>query len=190
MPASCSLQFHKISPTETEALAEFLAGDTWPFFLGRQPTEAEVHQRIAEGDFFGEGDVNFWMTNSRHEKIGLIELYQLDDLAPMFSIRLKSAHRGKGMGKVALQWLTRHVFENYPDKRRIEAQTREDNVPMRKLFREAGFVKEAYYRAASPTEDGGRVASVGYGILREDWLSGKSTPVRWGTDEFFSGDLV
>jgi len=81
-----------------------------------------------------------------------------------------------------------YIFENYPDIRRIEGQTREDNVPMRKVFNRAGYAKEAYYRLASPTEDGGRVASIAYGILREDWQSGNLTPVQWEKDSFFQGD--
>jgi RimJ/RimL family protein N-acetyltransferase len=157
-------------------------------FLGNRPTKAEVLKRVEGGSFFGEGDLNFWIQLSNSEPIGLIEIYQLDDLAPMFSIRFKSDFRGKGFGKPTLDWLTRYVFENYPEIRRIEGQTREDNLPMRKVFNRCGYLKEAYYRMASPTEDGGRVASIAYGILREDWISNKITPVQWEKDLFFSGD--
>jgi RimJ/RimL family protein N-acetyltransferase len=102
--------------------------------------------------------------------------------------RLKTNFRGKKLGQPILNWITRYVFENYPDKRRIEGQTREDNVAMRKLFNKCGYIKEAYYRMASPTENGERVASIAYGILREDWLSGKTTSVKWKADSFFDGD--
>jgi len=120
--------------------------------------------------------------------IGLIEIYGLEDLAPMFPVRLNSEHRSRGLGKPILDWLTEYIFTNFPDKRRIEAQTREDNIQMRKLFNKCGYIKEAYYRMASPTEKGERVASIAYGILREDWEQGKTTPVQWSTDSFFSGD--
>lgn len=182
------LRYKLIEKNESEALANWLSSDSWPFFLSRQPTKEEVLKRIEEGDFFGDGEANFWILEASDAPIGLVELYQLDDLAPMFSVRLRSDFRGKGYGKPVLEWLTRYIFETYPDKRRIEAQTREDNLPMRKLFGRAGYLKEAYYRMASPTEDGGRVASVAYGILREDWLLGKSTPVQWKSDSFFSED--
>jgi len=108
----------------------------------------------------------------------------------MFSIRLKSPHRAKGLGKIILKWLTKHIFDNYPDIRRIEGQTREDNILMRKLFNQCGYIKEAYYRLACPTEDGGRVASVAYGILREDWANSKRTPVLWERDDYFTSDFI
>lgn len=109
-------------------------------------------KRIEEGDYFGEGDLNFWIQTENKELVGLFEIYQLDDLAPMFSIRFKSSFRGKGLGKKVLDWLTQIIFENYSDKRRIEGQTREDDIPMRRVFNRSGYVKEAYYRMASPTE--------------------------------------
>jgi RimJ/RimL family protein N-acetyltransferase len=185
---SMELKFKKIVKSDSENLANWLSSDEWPFFLGRTPAKDEVLKRIEEGNFFGEGDLNFWIFNGDEIPIGLIEIYQLDDLAPMFSIRFKSEFRGKGFGKPTLDWLTRYVFENYPDKRRIEGQTREDNVPMRKVFNKCGYVKEAYYRLASPTENRGRVASIAYGILREDWQSNTLTPVLWESDSFFAGD--
>jgi RimJ/RimL family protein N-acetyltransferase len=184
-----SLSFVQIEKSESEILADWLSSDSWPYFLGSNPKKEEILIRIEDGDFFGDGEQNFWILNSEKEYIGLIEIYQLDDLAPMFSIRFKTPHRGKGYGKPTLEWLTKYIFENFPDKRRIEAQTREDNIPMRKLFNKCLFLKEAYFRFASPTENGERVASIAYGILREDWLSGKLTRVPWKEDSFFSNDI-
>lgn len=180
-----NLKFRKIEKNESDAIAEWLSSDRWPYFLGHTPTKAEVLKRIEEGSFFGEGDQVFWVLNPNEEKIAFIELNELDDLAPMFSIRFKSEYRGKGLGKAAVDWISRYVFESFPEIRRIEAQTREDNIRMRKLFNKCGYVKEAYYRFASPTEDGGRVASIAYGILREDWESGRLTKVNWEKDSFY-----
>lgn len=185
-----NLKFKVISKDESASLAKWLSSDTWPFFIGHSPTMDDVIQRINEGAFFSEGELNFWILNSVDERIGLVELYQLNDLAPMFSVRFRKDARGKGYGKTTIEWLTKYIFENYPDKKRIEAQTREDNVAMRKLFNRTGYIKEAYFRKASPTETGGRVASVAYGILKEDWLSGRTTPVQWERDSFFSEDLI
>lgn len=182
------LKFIKIEKADALDLATWLSSDSWPFFLEVTPTKEEVLKRIDDGAFFGEGELNFWIIDQQGLRIGLIEIYQLDDLAPMFSIRLRSNMRGKGLGQSILNWLTAFVFENFPDKRRIEGQTREDNITMRKLFSKCGFVKEAYYRMASPTESGDRVASIAYGILREDWLTQKVTPVSWKVDRFFDGD--
>jgi RimJ/RimL family protein N-acetyltransferase len=182
------VKFTKIDKSHVNELADWLSSDTWPYFLGNAPTKEEVLKRIEDGAFFGDGELNFWILNEQEKPIGLIELYQLDDLAPMFSVRLKTNFRQKGLGQPILNWITRYIFENYPDKRRIEGQTREDNVAMRKLFNKCGYIKEAYYRMASPTENGERVASIAYGILREDWLSGKTTSVKWKSDSFFDGD--
>ena len=53
---------------------------------------------------------------------------------------------------------------------------------MRRLFRRCGYVKEAYYRKPWPVGDGKYVASVAYGILRDDWAAGRTTPVAWDDD--------
>lgn len=182
------LNFKKIEKNESSALADWLSSNTWPNFLSHSPTKTEVLKRIEEGSYFGESELNFWILNSEPTPIGLIEIYQLDDLAPMFSIRFRPEYRGKGLGKLTLDWLTGYIFEKYPDKRRIEGQTREDNVAMRKVFNKCGYAKEAYYRMAYPTENGDRLASISYGILREDWTANKLTPVQWSQDRFFSGD--
>ena len=138
-----NLNFEKIEKSGSEEIANWLSSDHWPYFLGHTPTKEEVLKRIEDGNFFGEGELNFWVLTEAKEKIGFIELYQLDDLAPMFSVRFKSQHRGKGYGQPTVKWLTQYVFENFPETRRIEAQTREDNIPMRKLFNKCGYVKEA-----------------------------------------------
>ncbi len=184
-----NLSFEKVEMTQAEDLADWLSSESWPFFIGHQLEKSEVLKRIKDGAFFGKGEENFWVKDQSGEAVGFIELYQLDDLAPMFSMRLKSAFRGRGYGKICLNWLTKYIFENFSGKRRIEGQTREDNVAMRKVFNKCGYVKEAYFRMANPTEDGGRLACVGYGILREDWESGRITPVAWNSDAFFSDDI-
>jgi RimJ/RimL family protein N-acetyltransferase len=184
------LLFQRIDRAEAERLADWLSSDRWPFFMNPTPTRENILKRIDDGQFLGEGEEDYWIVDAAGDRIGLIELYDLFELAPMFNIRLRAAYRGRSLGPLAVRWLTRHVFENFPDKRRIEAQTREDNVAMRKVFNKCGYIKEAYYRQGSPTEGGGFVASVGYGILREDWLSGKVTSVAWIADDFFSGDRV
>lgn len=184
-----NLSFEKVEVNQAEELADWLSSESWPFFIGHQLKKSEVLKRIEDGAFFGKGEENFWIKEQSGKAIGFIELYQLDDLAPMFSMRLKSDWRGLGYGEICLHWLTNYVFENFSDKRRVEAQTREDNVAMRKLFNKCGYVKEAYFRMANPTEDGGRLACVGYGILKEDWESDKRTPVAWNSDAFFSEDI-
>lgn len=182
------LVFEPVTSDEAEKLAEWLSSDTWPFFLGRSPTKEEALTRIKDGEFFGEGNLTFWVKLNA-ENIGLIELYQLDDLSPMFSVRFKSNYRGRGFGYPTVHFLTDYIFKNFPEKNRVEAQTREDNIPMRKVFNKVGYVKEAYFRKASPTENGEWVASISYGMLKEDWTSGQKTAAMFGRDHFFAGDL-
>ncbi len=65
------------------------------------------------------------------------------------------------------------------DENRLEGTTREDNIAMRKSFVRSGFVKEAHYREAWPTETGVLMASTAYGILRRDWQTGRTTTFEW-----------
>ena len=175
-----SLEFKEISKDETEKLAEWLSSDKWPTFSGDGVSKKDILRMIAEEEkYFHKDQRNFWVINQDKQEIGLIELYDLSDLSPMFSIRLKTKYRNHGHGKVILEWLCDYFCKEYPDKSRLEAQTREDNKPMQKLFNKCFFVKEAYYRQAWPLKDGTRLASVAYGLLRDDWLNKKRTEINW-----------
>ena len=175
------LKFRKITADEGKPLAEFLSGDTWPFLFHARPTWEAVIAWISEGRFFGPGEEAYWVLRG-DELVGLIELTRLNEQTPHFTMRLRTPFRRRGLGRPMLEWLTAYVFETFPHKQRIEARTREDNVAMRKLFNKCGYVKEAYYRQTTPVEDGGRLSSVGYGILRDDWASKKVTRIEWVTD--------
>ena len=71
------------------------------------------------------------------------------------------------------------VFAGYPKAYRFEGVTRADNIAMRRTFDRSGFVKEAHYRDGWPIPGSEPMASVGYAILRRDWVSGTTTPVEW-----------
>jgi len=103
----------------------------------------------------------------------------LDDGTPLLDLRIASAYRGRGIGTAALGWLIAYLFDLLPGINRIEGMTRVDNTAMRAVFRANGFAKEAHYRQAWPDPDGGLHDTVGYGILRQDWLSRTVTPVHW-----------
>ena len=116
--------------------------------------------------------------------VGVIRLFDLgsgpdDDETPLFDIKIKEEFRGKGIGKQALGWLTDFVFSNYLNKTRFEATTRIDNIAMRRVFENCGFVKEAHYRQAWPDAEGNRYDCTGYAILRSDWLNKTKTPVNF-----------
>ncbi len=50
---------------------------------------------------------------------------------------------------------------------------------MRCVFHKCGFLKEAHHRKAWVGQDGIPYDAIGYGITKEDWQSGKTTPVDW-----------
>lgn len=169
-------------PAENEILTDFLVSETWPFHSGSTLSREEVARRIADGAFGGDDKRCFWIM-ADGERVGTIKLFDLDDIPdgyPLFDLRLRAACRGKGIGLRALQWLTRYLFETWPELTRIEGTTRADNIAMRKTFMRGGYAKEGYYRKAW---DGH--GSVHYGILREDWESGTVTPVPWDDDANF-----
>ncbi len=53
---------------------------------------------------------------------------------------------------------------------------------MRKTFRRCGYLKEGHYRKDWMSSTGEKFDTVKYGILRDDWLTGKSTPVDWNDE--------
>ena len=50
---------------------------------------------------------------------------------------------------------------------------------MRTVFHKCGFLKEAHHRKAWPSKSGKLYDATGYGITKEDWESGQTTPVPW-----------
>jgi RimJ/RimL family protein N-acetyltransferase len=110
---------------------------------------------------------------------GLLRIFDLDDGTPLFDLRIGATHRGKGIGTAGVQWATRHVFDRYRAITRFEATTRVDNVAMRRALLRNGWVKESHWRCSWPSSTGEMVDGVGYGILRSDWSSGRTTPVAW-----------
>ncbi len=159
-------------------LVEFLTTHEFPFHAARRLTRSVVERRIDDGRFGDADHASYWIQTDAG-RIGLVVLTDLTDDAPLFDLRLATAHRGKGLGADVLKALTAHVFTTLPAVNRFEGQTREDNIAMRKTFLRAGFVKEAHYREGWPVENGPRLASVGYSILRGDWQTGRTTPVVW-----------
>ena len=171
------IRYDAIGLGDREALAAWIASDSWPFHVGAKRTYEEALARFDEGAYVGDAVRSFWMRVDG-EPVGLMMITDLDGSNPMLDLRLKTAHRGRGLGEYALRWLTQTVFDTWPENHRVEGQTREDNLAMRRLFCKLGYVKEGHYRQAWPTEHG-PVASIAYGMLRRDWESGVPTPVPW-----------
>jgi RimJ/RimL family protein N-acetyltransferase len=171
------LGYQRWAPADTGPLADFLTGDDWPFHSGGQSRDAVV-AGAASGEYDSDSARTFWITR-RGDRVGLIHLWDLADPTPMFDLRIRAAHRGRGIGTHALTWLTEYVFSNFPQVTRIEATTRQDNVAMRRVMRRAGYAKESHYRDAWPGSGGTVHDAIGYAILRRDWLAGTTTPVHW-----------
>ncbi|MFF5208538.1 GNAT family N-acetyltransferase [Streptosporangium sp. NPDC000396] len=171
------VEFLRFSSGDAEALADFLTEEEWPYHAGTQDRET-VRRRAAEGLYDNEETRTFWVLVDG-ERAGLVRLLDLGDDTPMFDLRIREAWRGRGIGTKAVSWLTGYLFTELPGILRIEGTTRQDNRAMRAIFRKSGYAKEAHYREAWPGLDGARHDSIGYAILRRDWLSGTVTPPDW-----------
>jgi len=176
------IKFQQLAESDFRDLLSFLTSDTWPFHGGARPEPGKIRELFKNGYYLGDDAQTFWILLDG-EKVGLIRIFDLQDNCPMFDLRILGSHRGKGIGKKALKWLMEYVFTTWPEKWRIEGQTRNDNIAMRRVFRQCGWVKEAHYRKAWPAPNGELFDSIGYGVLREDWEAGIITPVDWDDEE-------
>ncbi len=167
--------FRRVALAETDSLATFLAGETWPFHSNTRIDEDAVRRLAADGHFDSDG-VRTFLIELAGAVTGMLRVFDLDDGTPLFDLRIGAAHRGRGIGTRAVGWLTDHVFTEFPDIDRIEATTRQDNHRMRAALRRCGYAKEAHHRKAWPAETGPPHDAVGYAILREDWSTGTVTP--------------
>ncbi len=181
------LTFVPFMQEEKTKLIDWLTSDRWDFYVDPTPTRDKISSAIDEGDYHSDECRTFWIRDSLTDKnVGLIRIYDLLDESAMFDLRVKTESRGNGIGKQAVRWLTAHVFNTYPKIIRIEGQTREDNIAMRKVFRSCGYLKEAHYRACWQNESNEYLDSIGYGILKSDFENGTVTPVQWDDEASFS----
>ena len=139
-----------------------------------------IEKAIEEGGYASDEVKTFWVENDDGEKVGIVKIYDLQDEIPLFDLKIADMSRGYGYGPKALRLVAEYVFDLPEQKIRLEGHTRQDNVAMRKTFERAGFVKEAHLRKAwfSPKENS-YYDAVTYGITREDFMGGTTTPVIW-----------
>ena len=164
---------------EIDSLVEFLTSETWEFY-GTPNSNPERIRASYENQYYnGEDCKTFWVILDQDTKVGMIRIYDLQDGDPLFDIRIMSKYKGKGIGTSSVKWLVDYIFNNFSDKERIEANTRQDNYAMRCVFHKCGFVKEAHHRKSWPCSNGEIYDAIGYGITKEDWQNGKTTPVNW-----------
>lgn len=167
-----------VTGADVEAVVAFLTGTEWPFHTLPVLTDTGVRRRLADGWLDAPGTETHWLA-AGGATVGLLRLFDLDDGAPLFDLRLHPPARGRGLGTEAVRWLTGQVFTRYPAIERIEATTRVDNQPMRRALARAGWQKESHWRRSWPAGDGTSRDGVGYAVLRVDWQAGTITPVDW-----------
>lgn len=179
MPISL-VPFEARDPADRQALVDFMATNRFPFHVQPHPSRENIEKRIATGNYSDADNQAYWLEEESLGRIGVVVLEDLSDDTPLFDLRLSETVRGQGLGLESLKAIAAHVFATMPAVHRFEGQTREDNIPMRRIFRSAGWVQEAYYRQAWPVGNGmPAMGSVAYSLLRQDWEHGTLTPIRW-----------
>lgn len=121
------------------------------------------------GGYSSENSRTFWAMLDG-ERVGLVEFEYLREISPTVGFRVRTPHRGRGIGGRMVRWAAGHFFRTRPDKHRLEGDTRTDNAAMCHLFEKCGWTREAHYHRSWPAGDGTYLDSFGYAILREDWV--------------------
>lgn len=174
-------KFEAFEQNDAKLLLNWLNSDSWPWHGGDEKDNSNdqiLLNSILNGAFNNDEVSSFWMLVN-DDKVGFIKLFDLDDETPLFDLRILTKYRGQGLGKKALLWLTSHIFETYEHIIRIQGNTREDNIAMQKVFKACNYVKEAHYRQGWAKVNGRYLDAVAYAILKSDWLSGETTPIKW-----------
>lgn len=171
---------------EQDQLIQFMTTNSWPYHDISQPGRELLEKSIEEGGYASDDVKTFWIENNENEKVGIVKVYDLQEDVPLFDLRIADRYRGYGYGSRALKKLTQYVFELPEEKIRIQGHTRHDNAAMRKAFERAGFVKEAHLRQAwfFPKENT-YYDAVTYGMTRDDYIAGTTTPVHWEDRETY-----
>jgi RimJ/RimL family protein N-acetyltransferase len=161
--------FKEFKDDEIDTLVEFLTSNTWEFFGDPNPSAEKIRKDYINKIYNGESSKTFWITLDHDIKAGIIRIYDLEDSTPVFDIRISSEYKGMGVGTITVNWLIDYIFDNFSDKDRIEANTRQDNYAMRSVFHKCGFVKEAHYRKAWRSKECKIYDAIGYGFIKDDW---------------------
>ena len=185
--------FAPVTPDDRDWIAAFVHAHPWPFHSLHHPDErqsGEIADRSTAANHLG------WFAVVDDERVGFITVADVDatDFDPSFDIRLAASVRGRGIGGPLVRHATDETFTLRPGNViRVEAFTRVDNRPMRRVLERCGYVLEGYVRQnwpddADPTRDRANcrlLDCVTYGITRADWAAGTVTPVPW--DELRAG---
>jgi RimJ/RimL family protein N-acetyltransferase len=155
-------------PGDDVVVVEFLTGHEWPFHSVPRLSADDVSVMDVSS---GAAD-SYWISLDG-ERCGLVRLLDLDDVddgSPVFDLRIAPAQRGRGLGRLAVEWLTAHLFRTYPALHRIEATTRHDNLAMQRVLDRCDFRLEGRLRESWRNQDGSRHDTLVYAILRSEWV--------------------
>ncbi|MFK9098518.1 GNAT family N-acetyltransferase [Pseudomonas guariconensis] len=159
----------------SEDLITWLMSEEWPFHVNRNLTYDKVRDFVGNFILSPSDYQAFWISDAGEPRVGLLMIFDMDDIedgAPRFDLRIRAQYRGRGLGTLAVHWMTDYLFAGWPSLRRIEGTTRGDNVAMQRVFTKNGFVKEGCLRKAWPSSDGVFYDTFLYAILREEWCAG------------------
>ena len=154
-------------PDDADEAITFLTSNEWPFHA----SPCLSQEQAAHVSLAGDDIVSFWI-RAGDERIGLIRAFDLDDRddgSPLFDLRIADGHRGRGVGRAAVTWLTNHLFGTYVELHRIEATTRHDNLAMQRVFDRCRYRLEGRMLEAWKNADGTRSDTLTYAILRREW---------------------
>jgi RimJ/RimL family protein N-acetyltransferase len=163
------LRFEPFQVDEVGALSQFLAASDWPFHHQTSVDASWVRGRIESGHFFGSSARSFWVRGEAEQPLAFGRIFDLEDVTPLIDLRVDAAHRGRGIGTLALRGLTAWLFSERPEAPRLGGYTRVDNLAMRRVFEKCGYLKEAHHRRAWRVEGGELLDCVGYAILRDEF---------------------
>lgn len=168
-----NLRFEPLNmPGDESAVVDFLVANAWPFH-----GEPDLSPETA-ADVRVESDeiASFWIYEGV-VTVGLVRLMDLSDLeigSPLFDLRIAEGHRGRGIGRRAVSWLTDYLFTTYAVLHRIEATTRDDNAAMQSVFARCGYRLEGRFKEAWVNADGTRCDALSYAILRHEYHQPRS----------------
>ncbi|MDQ0208828.1 GNAT family N-acetyltransferase [Alkalicoccobacillus murimartini] len=168
---------YKRLSNELDDLIKLYTTSHWTFHADPSPSEREIRKRFESG-WFTDDRETYWIIEGG-EAVGLVMLGDVSDSIPLlYDIRLTESARGKGIGVKTLEWVAQTLFQRSDTVIRIEAFTRVDNVAMRKIFSQSGFVKEGYLRDSWENDDGSVMDSLCYAMIRQDWETGSATQIK------------
>jgi RimJ/RimL family protein N-acetyltransferase len=162
------LIYSEIDPErDGEAVVAFLSRNSWPFHAQKALT---IEQ--ARAVKLGPRDQvrSFWIKED-HSTVGVVRVLDLEDAndgSVLFDLRIAEECRSRRIGRAAVGGLVELLFAEYPSLHRIEAATRIDNHPMRRVLEHNRFVLEGRLRQTWRSEDGTRHDTALYGRLRGD----------------------